>query len=167
MANAYRLTCIKFTIYAFVIDLFIIAAMAIMIWLAVHVSNIIVKATKETDPSYIVIDEWVGMWIALWPIRWHIAFCFIGHSHCHLPVLGLCSWAYVALIALIAFISFRIFDIWKPWPIRQLQILPGGQGIVVDDMIAGFYSIPIVVLASVLAKGLLSALVSKHGTCCP
>jgi phosphatidylglycerophosphatase A len=36
-----------------------------------------------------------------------------------------------------AFALFRLFDIWKPWPIRRLQSLPGGWGVVADDLAAG------------------------------
>jgi phosphatidylglycerophosphatase A len=37
----------------------------------------------------------------------------------------------------VAFLSFRVLDIWKPWPIRQLERLPGGLGIMADDLVAG------------------------------
>jgi phosphatidylglycerophosphatase A len=40
----------------------------------------------------------------------------------------------------IAFFVFRFFDILKPWPCRQLERLPGGLGIVVDDVAAGVWS---------------------------
>jgi len=39
-----------------------------------------------------------------------------------------------------AFVLFRLFDIWKPVPVRQLEKLPGGAGIVADDLMAGFYA---------------------------
>ena len=68
------------------------------------------------DPSCIVVDEVAGMLVAL-----------IGQPR----NLG---WA-LALFAL-----FRVMDIWKPWPIRRLQDLPGGWGIVVDDLLAGVYA---------------------------
>ena len=38
-----------------------------------------------------------------------------------------------------AFVLFRLFDIWKPAPVRQLERLPGGVGIVADDAMAGVY----------------------------
>ena len=38
-----------------------------------------------------------------------------------------------------AFTLFRLFDIWKPAPVRQLEALPGGMGIVADDVMAGVY----------------------------
>lgn len=39
-----------------------------------------------------------------------------------------------------AFVLFRVFDVWKPFPIRKLQDLPAGAGIVADDLLAGFYA---------------------------
>jgi phosphatidylglycerophosphatase A len=65
----------------------------------------------------VVIDEVVGQWIALG-----------GCSH-----LNWKAW-------ILAFLLFRLFDIWKPWPVRQLESLPTGTGIVVDDCMAGVYA---------------------------
>lgn len=39
-----------------------------------------------------------------------------------------------------AFLAFRIFDIWKPFPIRRVEKLPRGYGIVLDDVVAGVYA---------------------------
>jgi phosphatidylglycerophosphatase A len=41
---------------------------------------------------------------------------------------------------LAGFVLFRLFDIWKPWPIRKLEKLPGGWGIMADDWLAGIYA---------------------------
>ena len=46
-----------------------------------------------------------------------------------------------------AFALFRLFDIWKPWPIRQSQRLPGGWGVVMDDVLAAVY-VNLVMLAA-------------------
>ena len=46
-----------------------------------------------------------------------------------------------------AFALFRLFDIWKPPPIRQMEQLPGGAGIVLDDMMAGAYGALVLFLA--------------------
>lgn len=102
-----------------------------LVWLAVRTSDWVTAESGDEDPGYIVIDEWVGVWVALWPLRW-------GYSH-----VGVGPWV-AELVA--AFVLFRLFDIWKPWPIRQIQILPGGQGIVADDLIAGLFCLPLVVL---------------------
>jgi len=68
------------------------------------------------DPSIVVIDEIVGMWIAL---------LFVPKV---LPAV------------IIAFLSFRILDIVKPAPARQVERLPNGWGIMLDDVVAGIYA---------------------------
>jgi phosphatidylglycerophosphatase A len=68
------------------------------------------------DPGLVVVDEVVGQWITL-----------AGATQ-----LNWKSWV-------AAFILFRLFDIWKPPPVRQLERLPGGIGIVADDAMAGVY----------------------------
>lgn len=70
----------------------------------------------KNDPQIVVADEVAGQWITL-----------AGAAHLHWR-----SW-------LLAFVLFRLFDIWKPWPVRQLEQLPGGTGIVMDDVMAGIY----------------------------
>jgi len=70
------------------------------------------------DPSEAVVDEVMGQLIT---------FCFVP--------FGL-SWPFI----LAGFLLFRLFDIWKPYPIRDLEILPGGLGICADDIVAGVYA---------------------------
>lgn len=67
------------------------------------------------DPGPVVIDEVVGMLmtLALHPVN---------------------IWG-----AVLAFFIFRVLDIVKPWPARRLELLPGGFGVVLDDMMAGVY----------------------------
>ena len=72
------------------------------------------------DPSQCTVDEVVGTWIAL------IA----------LPK--------IFLIVLTSFLIWRALDIIKPFPARTSEKLPGGFGIMIDDVIAGFYSLIIV-----------------------
>ena len=69
------------------------------------------------DPQFVVVDEVVGQWLALAGAR----------------TLELEIW-------LAAFLLFRLFDIWKPAPVRQLESLPGGVGIMADDLMAGVYA---------------------------
>ena len=64
-----------------------------------------------------VVDEVLGQWIALGA----------------LPV-----WSWQGAVA--AFVLFRLFDMTKPWPVRNLESLPGGIGIVADDLGAGIYA---------------------------
>ncbi len=71
------------------------------------------KQMGVKDPPAVVIDEVAGMMIglALLPAAWQ---------------------TYLA-----GFLLFRILDIFKPWPIRGLERLPGGVGIMADDLLAG------------------------------
>ncbi len=68
------------------------------------------------DPSKVVVDELVGMWITL---------LFVPFS-----------WKYI----LVGLILFRFFDIAKPLFIRRLEKLPGGIGVMMDDVLAGIYA---------------------------
>jgi phosphatidylglycerophosphatase A len=68
------------------------------------------------DAHPIVIDEFAGQLVALWAVPRE-------------PVL-----------VLAAFLLFRLFDIWKPLGASALQRLPGGTGIVADDLLAGVYA---------------------------
>ncbi len=51
------------------------------------------------------------------------------------------------LTVLAAFLLFRLFDIWKPFPVRQAERLPGGIGIVADDLLAGVWAALVLWLA--------------------
>jgi phosphatidylglycerophosphatase A len=87
------------------------AVSAIGIWAAGREEHRV--GTK--DPSEIVVDEVAGMLLA----------CY-GHPRTLSWVLGL-------------FLAFRVFDVVKPFGIDRLQALPGGFGVVVDDLLAGVY----------------------------
>lgn len=89
-----------------------LALVPVAIWSA----TVTADASGRKDPQLVVIDEVVGQWITL--------------GGCvHLTGVG---WV-------LAFCLFRLFDIWKPWPVRQLEALPKGTGIVADDCMAGVY----------------------------
>jgi phosphatidylglycerophosphatase A len=105
----------------------------------VRSTDLVVREAGEKDPPYAVIDEWAGMWITLWPVRWEIA----QNLH-RLWAPG--GWRWLPVL-LVPFLVFRALDIWKPWPIRQVEALPGGTGVMADDVVAGLYGIPIVMLA--------------------
>jgi len=75
------------------------------------------------DAHPIVIDEVVGMLVSV----------------CGVPMAGRGS-SHFALMLVVAFALFRVFDIWKPYPARGSQSLPGGYGVVVDDILAGIYT---------------------------
>jgi phosphatidylglycerophosphatase A len=85
------------------------------------------RETGAEDPSIVVIDEVVGQWISL-----------AGANHL--------NWkSYLA-----AFLLFRLFDIWKPPPVRNLEALAGGWGIVADDAMAGVYAAAVLWLSGYL-----------------
>ena len=109
-----------------------------------------------TDPQHVVIDEVSGMHLTL-----VLAIMPVGLPTHLLPsdeasvfglysALSLLNWKYL----LLGFILFRVFDIWKPWPIRRLEKLPGGWGIMADDWMAGIYAA--ILLRVALHFGLLT-----------
>lgn len=84
-----------------------------------------VRATGREDPSECVIDELAGQWLAC---------AFALFTFGGLIPAGASSLPAYAL----AFLLFRLFDIWKPWPVGWAdRELPGGLGVMTDDMIAG------------------------------
>ena len=83
---------------------------------AAHVAE---ASLGEKDPGAIVIDEVAGMTLSVLALPLTI------------PVL------------LTAFVLFRVFDVVKPFPAGRAQALPGGFGVMVDDLIAGLYALGI------------------------
>jgi phosphatidylglycerophosphatase A len=83
--------------------------------LSIWTSGRSARALEKDDPAEVVIDETAGLLLTL----------FL------LPATGfnLC----------LGFILFRLFDILKPFPIRRLEKVEGGAGIVLDDLLAGVY----------------------------
>jgi phosphatidylglycerophosphatase A len=88
------------------------AALAPGIWAA----HLAAAAGGKKDPSWIVVDEAIGQWVTL---------------------AGAATYNWKSCLA--AFLLFRFFDIVKPPPARQAEGLPGGLGIVADDVIAGLF----------------------------
>jgi phosphatidylglycerophosphatase A len=93
------------------------------------------------DPQFVVIDEVAGQHITLIlpliPIALpHLAARMDFSDYAIYAALSLLNWKY--LIA--GFLLFRFLDIWKPFPIRNLEKLPGGWGIMADDWLAGVYA---------------------------
>ena len=97
-------------------------ALAIL-WPAIHSATAVAKGTGRKDPQIVVVDEVVGQWITL---------------------AGATQLNWISF--LLALILFRTFDIWKPPPIRRIEKLPAGTGIVLDDALAGVYGAVILYL---------------------
>lgn len=99
----------------------------VLLWPAIWASGRVAQQLGREDPGIVVVDEVLGQWTAL-----------LGTSEM--------SWkAYLA-----AFVLFRLFDIWKPPPVRQLERLRGGIGIVADDLAAGVLAALILYLGGAL-----------------
>ena len=101
-----------------------LAGIALAVALGVPAATIAARESGREDPGFVVIDEVAGVGIALLGAVFH-------------P-----DWKHI----LIALLLFRIFDIWKPFPVRQLEKLPEGWGIVFDDVAAGLYAWAVLLL---------------------
>ena len=84
----------------------------------------------QRDPSHVVIDEMAGQMLTVIaaPLHWKTL--------------------------LTGFILFRCFDMLKPFPVRRFERLPGGAGIVLDDLAAGVYAW--IALHLILRTGIIS-----------
>jgi len=109
------------------IPFFLLLRLAHSAWLEIAVCAAIVAAgawsariTEQAlgveDPGPVVIDEVVGMFVSL----------------LFLPA--------TPLVVLAGFVAFRVFDIIKPWPADRLEHVPGGWGVMADDVMAGVYA---------------------------
>jgi len=95
-----------------------------------------IAAKQDDDPGEVVMDEFAAQ-----------ALTFLV-----LPLLvprGLCGWESFVL-ASCGYFAFRIIDIVKPWPIKKLERLPAGWGILADDLAAGVCSAILVVIVMTL-----------------
>jgi phosphatidylglycerophosphatase A len=94
-----------------------IALAVVVTLIGIPAATRVARGSGIKDPQFVVIDEVAGQLLALVaaPLAWK---------------------SFVA-----AFILFRVFDIVKPPPVRQLEALPEGTGIVLDDVAAGLYAL--------------------------
>lgn len=83
---------------------------------------------RRKDPGEVVADETAGQCLALLAI----------------PAAALATPLLTGATLLGAFLAFRVLDIVKPWPARQVQSVPGGWGILLDDLFAGAYALALV-----------------------
>jgi phosphatidylglycerophosphatase A len=96
-----------------------IALAAAVVLIGIPAATRVARGTGIKDPQFVVIDEVAGQLVALIAVP-----------------LGWKSF-------LAGFILFRVFDILKPPPVRQLEAIPEGTGIVLDDVAAGLYALGI------------------------
>jgi phosphatidylglycerophosphatase A len=98
------------------------AGAALVTLIGIPAATRVERECGRTDPGFVVIDEVAGQWLALaaapLDLRYGIA----------------------------ALVLFRVFDIVKPWPAPQLEKLPGGTGIMLDDLAAGAYALGVMLL---------------------
>jgi phosphatidylglycerophosphatase A len=94
----------------------IVVAAAVTL-IGIPASTVVARESGMEDPGFVVIDEVAGQMIAL--------------------IAAPLSWKYL----IVGFILFRSFDIVKPFPLRRLEKLRGGLGIMMDDVGAGLYSL--------------------------
>jgi phosphatidylglycerophosphatase A len=112
-----------------------IGALGVLIAIpGIWAADVTAKASGKKDPQIVVVDEVVGQWITI-----------AGAGFSNGP-LNWKSW-------LLALALFRLFDIWKPPPVRQLERLPGGLGIVADDAMAGVYGAILLYAARFFSSG--------------
>ncbi len=87
----------------------------------------------DKDQKSIVIDELAGLWVAF------------------IPVSGIVMMKEFLIYSFLAFFYFRLFDIWKPYPINLVdENMKNYYGIVLDDLLAGFYAAILVTLTLLL-----------------
>lgn len=93
---------------------FIVVTFILGVWLCDKAS----KTLGVHDHGGIVWDEFVGYWITM--------------------IAAPAGWVWM----LVGFLLFRLFDIWKPWPIKVADnVIEGGFGIMIDDVLAGIYAL--------------------------
>ena len=93
-----------------------LSAVCLVSIVGVITANDASRSSGIEDPSFVVIDEAAGQLLA---------FLFLPVS---------------AFNLIAGTVAFRLFDIWKPYPIRKLESLGNGVGIMADDLLAGVYA---------------------------
>ena len=92
-----------------------------------YFTDIYLDNYKKKDPSEVIVDE------------------FLGQS---IPLLFIVNFNIYEV--LIAFVTFRFFDIYKIYPINKMEDLKGSYGVILDDIVAGIYSLIILMLYKIL-----------------
>ena len=128
------ITCVIY-IWFYVLQVnifFLILAVTILFIFSVFAIDNSKNLFSEIDAKEIVIDEFIGQSIPILTI-----YSLIEKN----------NFIYFILYTLISFILFRIFDILKPFPINTIdQKMKNGFGVILDDVVAGFYSVTILLV---------------------
>jgi phosphatidylglycerophosphatase A len=103
----------------------LLVGIALTLIFGIPAATIVERESGRHDPQFVVIDEVAGQWITL--------------------LFSPADWRH----ALIALVLFRLFDTVKPFPVRRLERLPAGWGIVFDDVAAGLYALGIASLVRI------------------
>jgi len=105
-------------LYVFIRDnnVAVMSAITLVCIIGVWSARETARQLNDPDPGEVVIDEVAGQFIA---------YLFIPFS---------------ALTVVLGFVLFRFFDILKPWPIKKLEHIPHGVGIMLDDIVAGIFA---------------------------
>lgn len=103
--------------FLFFTNLHIAAVVLVLLAPSVWATNRMIASTGLKDPQVVVVDEVLGQMLAFLPL-----------------------WRFTPLNFVVAFALFRLFDIWKPFPVNAFEKLPGGWGVIADDLMAGLYA---------------------------
>ena len=103
---------------------FLVAVIVVGTWAAQEAE----RSLGGKDPGAIVIDEVAGM------------------------TLSVVALPPTPAVLIAGFVLFRVFDVVKPYPANALQRLPGGVGVMIDDLVAGLYALLLLVAARALVS---------------
>jgi phosphatidylglycerophosphatase A len=106
---------------------YFIALFLFVLSVSFYLTDIYLDNYKKKDPSEVIVDE------------------FLGQS---IPLLFIVNFNIYEV--LIAFVTFRFFDIYKIYPINKIEDLKGSYGVILDDIVAGIYSLIILMLYKIL-----------------
>ena len=111
-------TLAAFAVFILLKPSFLVHAVILLLIIPVGLisSHIAERVLNEKDSRYIVVDEFCGYFFSVLLIPFSLSY------------------------ALAAFFLFRFFDILKPFPMRKMENLKGGIGIMADDIMAGLYT---------------------------
>ena len=98
---------------------------AVVIVVGTWASGVEGRRRGAEDPGPVVIDEVAGQWLTMVPV---------------LLLLERQTSSSLGIAAIAGFFLFRLFDVAKPWPVRRFEDLPGGVGIMADDVAAAVYA---------------------------